>query len=1075
MVVDGVVAKESGIAAADANNQSHSMPGILPRPESIPKASTGTKMASDAQVGDSLTGTIREVRPEARRNGDLLMNGNRAYSNGVHANGVPATPTDVQYKTSTAIDMLVGQLPPELEHITIGYTPFSILISRLVQETFVGLTEAIDELSETSVPSGGQHPPSNHPIQHTNLNGEVSGGNVRKKLRMLSFTSDRRAQFIKILILLRWARQGEAVSKVIDLNVWTHRRLQEFKDCISWIGELKRILAPLRDPNPDIKTALEVLSLASVSCLPDHGYIPPAPLSPHQLLKTLRKINTLLSIRLNLYEVIPPALREFEVASGRATFRVPEEFEVELSIAEENPSSQLYFIDFRFIFVPTPPDLPVGRLQDEIEGRANDVLKKEGLSGLFGLLHNLTLTHKLTILRNQANEMARDYYSEQLKVETVHRSFVVQYWLNKSGGKSWVEIGLRKGKRTSTSYAVDSRHTSYIGIRWFRDGKEVLDHQITIRLDNLSFANILKQVTAQHTSYIFEQITVRLGESLLYSDGCLRLRNKASAMEPMDASLFVQLTTSKAIKIIQEPTSGKFSILPASQSSSRAEYELNRTASPTAEGASCLAQLRSFVSQEEADMGARNIGWEPIRFFNPSQETLQKLFGKGTQYRKFFKRSAWSSNWMLGFTASQEGDFWWIVELTDTKARSDPAFSSITAGPTLYSAFKIPLAKTKSRVIDPSYATLAQIEDTAACMISHFVDTRALLPVEYPHKVHSARRDREDIQKGRILIRMPSKTVPSTVRLSLLSSLPWLEEVVRLDYCGLNPSRSFALHVACVQVQQNITGLHDLLSAIPFISFQPAYEQFPATIKFQFRARVGESVVPNLRGRLKAVELFLDFASALQSYNLSCSVASLTRLVFKYATSNNSPGATIHFPEDAPKHISLSKLNPHLRVVDHLTEQIRSNGLPFVIGILRVTLSLLRAFSVIEAGQNGAGVDILTRSDQWYQVRYSEPYSKASFDIRLQSRRDDAMWFIPESSVRKPESADEVFEQELKTVMRGKGDGWWGVKGGMIAHVKGVGNLIVKLNEVFRKTTHVSENSNPRKRKADADEIVEID
>lgn len=46
----------------------------------------------------------------------------------------------------------------------------------------------------------------------------------------------------------------------------------------------------------------------------------------------------------------------------------------------------------------------------------------------------------------------------------------------------------------------------------------------------------------------------------------------------------------------------------------------------------------------------------------------------------------------------------------------------------------------------------------------------------------------------------------------------------------------------------------------------------------------------------------------------------------------------------------------------------------------------------------------------------------------------------------------------------------------MIAHLNGVENLITKLDEVFRASKHVAEESNPRKRKAEAEaEVVEID
>ena len=1075
--VDGVTIKKVREGDSPVDAELDIMPGILPRQESTSKTYTAAKMANDTRHGTHVDGYNRESNNVEYRNGNVLTNGNVDYANGGHVNGISATPLpSPPCEDSGAIVQLAGQLPPEIEQITFGYTPFHLLISRLVQETFNGLAEVINDLSEIAVPPAAQHAPSSHLSQFVDRNGEASGANVQKKLRILNFTSDRRAQFIKILVLLRWAHQADAVSKVIDLNVWINRRLQDYKECISWIGEMKRMLGPLRDPNPDIKTALEVLSLGKASWLPDLGYLPPEPLSSPRLLDTLRKINTLLSIRLNLYEVIPRAFKIFSIASGRATFHVREEFEVDLSIADEDPSSQLYFIDFRFIFSPTPAELPAGRLRDEIEGRANDALKREGLQGLYDLLHNLTLTHKLSVLRNQAYELARGYWSEQLKVEAVHRSVVVQYWLNRPGGKHWIEIGLKRGREAVPSYALSGQRIPSIGLRWFRGGKEITSVRIEMRLGDLSLAFILKQIIALHTSHIFEQMAAKLRGSLLYSGGSLRLKYNVSATEPMDASLLLQLSRSKAIKVVQEPVSGRVSILPASQLNHRAEYELNRIGSAASGGAAQLTHLRSSISMEEAEMDARALGWEALRSINPNQETISRLFGKGIQHRKFFRRPSWNPSWILAFTTSLEGDSWWITELADRTKTTGSITPKVAADSTLQAAYKIPLPGLSSQGMRSSYTVLADFENIAAVMISQLVDTRALILCNYRHKVQTVRRNGSGTYLGSLTIRVPNKTA-SSVLSSANTEFPWLDEQVRLEYRGLDPSRGSVIHAAKVHMQHTIIDLQGLLSNIPSVAFKPATESLSEAVIFQFLTRIGETVIPSLRARLNAIGLLLSFASTLRSYNLSCNAASLTRLLFNYTSSTKPLKAAVHFPEEAPRRITLSKSNPHLRIVDYLSSQIRTKGLSPVLGNLRLTLPLLHTFSVIEAGQDSAGVDILTRSDQWYQVRYSKPFSKSSFDIRLRVRRDDAMWFVPETSMKKPETSDEIFEQNLKALAREKGDGWWGVNGGIIAHIKGVENLLVKLDALFRTSKHVVPldlDSNSKKRKAD-DEIVELD
>ena len=1063
---DEVVSEETKHWNEVVDRKSHSMPGILPRAEATPKGPVGTKMANNIQSGAVVEESIHEVEMGDYRNGYTQMNGDHGLMNGTHANGIPSSPTSIQRKTSTAIEKLVGRLPTEIEHVTFGYVPFSSLISRLVQETFNDLTDVVDDMSDMPVPQPSQSVP-----QQSNGNEDASQANVQKKLRMLHFARDRRAQFIKILILSRWARQVEAVSKVIDLNFWLSNQIGQYNECCSWMGELKRRLVPLREPNPDIKTALEVLSLGKASWLPDLEYLPPEPLPPRKLVNALRRINTLLSIRLNLQENIPPVFRDYAIASGRATFHIVDEFEVDLSIAEEDASSQLYFVDFRFAFSPTPTELPVGRLRNEIEGRANDVLKHDGLQGLFDFLHNLVLTHKLLVLRNQAHEMARGYWSEHLQVEAVHRSVVLQYWSNRPGGKNWLEIGIKRGKEVRLSYPTRSQRIPNIALRWFRNGKEVEDFVIELKLGELSVSSIVKEVIALHTNYIFQEMAAKLNEASLYSGGFLRCKRESSTTEPLDAALLVQLTTSKAVKVVQEPVSGRFAVLPASRLNSRAEHDLNRLASPATEGASQLAHLRSITSQEEVDASARSMGWEPVRSLNPGQEITQRVFSKDIQKLWFFRRQSWGANWILAFTTGLEGDSWWIVELLDKATSTESAASSPASGTRLRAAYKVPTADPQSLVTDPSRTALAQIERNAVGMISQHSDTRHLAAFKITHKVQLSAPSSTGTRARIIVFRFPGEHAPPFLSTQCASSLPWANELVKLEYRGLDSSNTSAIHMVSARMQKPVSNIDDLISAIPSIVFHPTAGAFT----FQILAKVGETTIPNITRRLSAIGLLLDFVSTLQSHNLTFQRASLTHIEFVYNKVPSLLKAAVHFPPDGAMRVSLARPNPHLRIIDHLTARLKAQRLPGVIGVLRMTLALVRALAAVEAVHQHGGVEILTRSEQWYQFRYSAPYAKNGFEVCLRNRRDRLMWLVPERTIQKVDTGNETFRECLKKVLRGKGDGWRGMtSGGITADLEGVGKLIAKLDGIFSMSGHTPGESNLKKRKAEGD-VVEID
>ncbi|KAK4697815.1 mediator of RNA polymerase II transcription subunit 14, partial [Lecanoromycetidae sp. Uapishka_2] len=1036
-------------------------------------------MAADVESEPMSVADAQNVKTEDYRNGDALTNGDHTLVNGFHANGIITTPIDEQRNKSNAIQNLVGQLPPEIEHITFGYTPLSGLVSRLVQETFNGLGDVINDMSGTTVSPLNQNAPLNHFNHQVHNNGDTSQSNVQKKLRMLNFASDRRAQFIKILVLARWARRAVEVSQVIDLNVWTHAREQEYRDCIGWMGELKRRLGPLRDPNPDIKTAVEVLSLGKASWLPELGYIPPSPLTPKELLRALRRINTLLSIRLNLHEAIPPVFKDFLIASGRATFRVPDEFEVDLSIAEEDLSSQLYFIDFRFTFSPMPTELPPGRLRDQVEGRANDVLKREGLRGLFDFLHNLVLTHKLSVLKSQAQDMAKGYWSGFLTVEAVHRSLVVQYWSKKLGGKHWIEIGVKRGKEIDLAYSSNTQRIPQIALRWFRSGKEIGDVQIALNMSSLSLANIMRQVIALHTSYIFQETAAKLREAALYSEGSLRLRCLTSTTEPTDAALFVQLTALKAIKLIQEPVSGRIAVLPASWSNSQTEHRLNQLLNPAVEGASHIANLKFSVSQEEVETAVISMGWESVRSLNPSQEVVQKIFGKSTQRPRFFQKKTWASNWLLTFTTSLEGDFWWIVEIQSQETSQDTISKSIH-GSAIKAAYKVTPPGPYLLVMDLSSSTLSKIEGTAAGMVSHLMDSRYLLKHKMPYTIHQAVAKHPKRGQGSFLIRYPKQRTPALIRSPDMPTFPWAHEVIKLDYHGLESSGTYAVYAASVHLSKTLANIRDLVSEIGSMIFRyfvnPDTGVETETLSFQILTKIGETAIPRLTSRLSAIGLLLDCVSAIKSSNGKIDKVSFNQINFTYKGSPDPLSAAIRFPTSAPITMSLSQPNPHLRILDQLTNLLRSEGITAVLSSLRTTDLLLTTLVNLEGAHTDGGIEVLTRSEDWYKVRYSAPYAQGGFDIHLRQRRDDLKWFVPGHSIKKGDTGNDGFQNGLKALMRVKQDGWFSTNGGMIADVQSVGDMIAKLDGAWRMSKsskcEVGE-SDPGTRKAE--EVVEID
>lgn len=771
-------------------------------------------------------------------------------------------------------------------------------------------------------------------------------------------------------------------------------------------------------------------------------------------------------------------MRKFSISSGRATFHVHEEFEVDLSIADEDPSSQLYFIDFRFIFVPTPNNIPESGLRREIEDRTNEALKLRGLDGCFQFLHDLVLTYKISILRNQAFEMTRGLWSEHLKVELVHRSLIVQYWLNRPGGKNWIEIGIKRKKDRKVANLPSSQDISLIAIRCFRSGKEVLDAQINLDLSDLSLQKMLKKVIAMHTNTIFEEVAVKIGEARLYAERLLKLKRNTSVTEPLDSSLLIQLTPSKAVKITLEPVTGKFVLQPASHLFTRLERELNNLMNPAIDVPFRIASLRCKASQEEVETHSRLIGWEEVKSLIPGPETMKRLFPPDTLKIGFFRRKSWSSSWILAFTTSMAGDSWWIVNLAEVRAgretESSRASLSSTNGSPFKAAYKIPMVGFKSLVMETSHSILANIESTAVGMISNYANTLQLKTNKIEHKLGPSCVNLQESQPVNLYIRFAQRPVQKSLHNNPDLS-PWANEIISLNFKGVELVTHSAIHTASARLKVPIKNPKSLTSSIDdMIAFHPTSGDFA----FRLLTTVGESTTPLLLHRLSSIERLIQFLSAIRSSRFSCETVSLTHIEFAYASLPDPLKAKIHFPPNVPMSICFEKGNPHIRIQDFLASLLRSTGgLEAVVKLLGVTLPLLRALLAIETSHSSEQVKILPRSAEWYHVRYENP--RVIFNIRLKQRRGEMMWALNDLGTSQARDENEKLAQGLNSLGKEKGDGWRGMKGGMISSPSGVVDLVEKIDQIYQNITKEKGDdhsivSSGKKRKAE-DEVVVLD
>jgi len=557
-------------------------------------------------------------------------------------------------------DPKVTLLPPELLHMTAGFVPWSNLLMRQTQSTFVGMTSTIQSLSEISVPSlraNGYNP------QNPNSD-DNSEENLKKKVVLLKYLESAHADWVKQLALAQWSRRAHSVSRLVDLQ--THLREEKwlYDRLIGTLCETKRSLLGATLPNPDLRTALEVLSTGTVSWMPELDFIPPKPLTASEILKQLEELNTVLSIRLNIHEHdnMPFHFSNYSISSGRVTFHVFGEFDVDLAVASEDPETQFWFIDLRFTFLPQPTNMD-SSLRFQIEQKINDVLLQDGLIGCYKYLHELVLTRKILELRRQAMDLVRGKWIEGLKIEQLNRAISIQYWVDRyaKGPKSWILIAVHSGKpKHGRPHPKD---TSRLFIRWFRDGTENSEDDVLFDTTTLSTEDLLETVIARHVNHILTSLHDRLRSRPIFAATESSVKLTAFANNPAQSVLVLQLTHSQQMTIKIEPTSGRFILGPALPRIADAEYKLNTfSQDPISDAHNHIDVLRCTLIIEELHIYATSVGWRRNMGPRFRPEALKPLLPEDALQTAWFQRAGWMPNWYLAITSGRSGETYWLFE-----------------------------------------------------------------------------------------------------------------------------------------------------------------------------------------------------------------------------------------------------------------------------------------------------------------------------------------------------------------------------------------------------------------------------
>ncbi len=347
---------------------------------------------------------------------------------------------------------------------------------------------------------------------------------------------------------------------------------------------------------------------------------------------------------------------------------------------------------------------------------------------------------------------------------------------------------------------------------------------------------------------------------------------------------------------------------------------------------------------------------------------------------------------------------------------------------------------------------LLRLEQTAAGMISIFVNSRLLTEKSVTHELRPAKTsptpssiDRNSVHIPILFIRLSSLMYANQVQLAG----PWAKETIKVTYQGVTTRAGQAVSVVEAKLENPVSVSNKTDNDVTFHPISGAFA-------IKLRAPVGEEIVPKLLSRLRRLERLSRLFEVTQKFKLHCSSISLDRIIFAYHTDPHLQ-ADIGFVEGVPMTFRLANSNPHLRIKDYLTASLNSKGgLEHVALLLGITRPLLSTMDSIERLRDSIRVYFLPRSADWLQVKYKQP--SCSFDVRLRMRRDDTKWFVSQAQLPPPGPNlyfdSEGFAIELKTLFVQSGFHWMGLGTGIVAGVDGVSEVIRRIHDLverFRK------------------------
>ncbi|EME39773.1 hypothetical protein DOTSEDRAFT_74618 [Dothistroma septosporum NZE10] len=981
--------------------------------------------------------------------------------NGTAPNGMPThnapPPTTNGSAAPTDTAMADTQPPPALDHSWQNdhnvWKSMGKMIERTSQACYSDLLDNISKLSETPLAV-----PESQPNGVVPQGIDTSEQSVNKKRTFMEFAKNQRDRFMKAAVLADWAKTtGDDMTTLIDVR-YAQGQEQRAQDTAIWsIGNTKKATESIKQRSPNIQGALDLLATGKAAHLPNFNFVQPKRMTAKQLLKTLQGMNVTLATRLNLHEDLPAHFNNFTIANGRATFRVPGEFEVDLSVADEEPTSQFYMIDIRFLFNPAPSGLHEN-LRAVLEARTNTELSTKGLQGCYNFLHNFVLTHKINVLNNQVVKISREKWFDCLIVQSHRRVFTLQYWTALPGRKSWIEIGVSTGKDSKRR----SRRPSnpQLSVRWFRRGEEMRDAKLNIDWETLNIEQILSEVIAKHISWSLTAIRDRL-QMLAVPNSRLDAQLDTSESAPEDCSLRLSLSGLQDTTVVRlEPVTGKLFVSPANQRATRYESVIN--GDEKVDPATVLASGLCDMLKDRIDVAANLAAWIQLREDIP-KDNLKQVFGN-VAFRAYVCSKGWGKQWSLFTTFSLAGNKWWVVRFADRPNTDRPGPVRIIA-----ETRAIPVDDAPSGQATVSRASLLRIEKAAAAEVSCAVLAQQLAAVNIRHKhdvlaplfLHDASEAFQGHERETSLFLGDSDYLKDMFgKGSTITSLRVTHNGLIVKQSGDDDDLSMAKHDLRLTVKQGqLKHLQQYLASKSRDT--DVTMNASGALALRLCTPFGAPYLDDICARLKACQRLNSYIASINACKFRPTIVNLSEVAFVYSEAPELT-ATIVFADDRGSLATLAlepkAYNPHFRVriiFEKLLNMNVSKGFAALCHTLRISLPLLSALGKLESAHLfPKDMFVHVRHPTWYTINYKAPLPELTIMMELKDKQMSSgllrAWSIT-TNLSKEDLAAHSAGKALLELSKAQNDSWHGLgDGSFVALLNGAAEAIERIDQTVR-------------------------